>query len=589
MTNLMKKNAILFFALISRMVTAQELPYELVTDVRVPMRDGVKLAGLYSYPRNSAPVPVLFRFNSYPRASDAETGKFVFNLTARAGYAYAEFYMRGTGKSEGEIEPFEHDARDVHDIIDWLSKQPWCNGEAGMVGGSYLGFTQWAALKYPHPALKTIVPMVAAAPGIDFPVINGIFSSYTLQWLNFTTNGIYAEDSLFDNLKHWYSLFNRYYTKGIAFNTLDSLDKNPKKIFQRWLQHPAYDPFWSDMIPSSPEEYRRINIPILTMTGYFDDDQRGAMHYYTMHNKYGAPEAVKDHYLFIGPYDHYSGQGPRHMPKYHYYTFDSTAHVNKIQLNLEWHNHIFKGAPRPSILKDRVNYYLIGAGWQHGPSLEKIAKDTLSLYLYPGPKTHHLSPVEQLKTRAMLALDFNSAQAIDTLTVPVEEGVVIGDEKYLLHDQQLIFDTDVMEKSFDLIGSPVANVYLQVEGIKDADIQIFFYEVTAEGKSYPLSQMDQRLSHVQNEGKRNLLKSNTIYSFRLTDTYFMAKRIAKGSRVRFVIRVLNAAAYQKNYGSGKSVAAETKNDAIKGRILILMDKKHKSSIHLPGKGSNKEM
>jgi putative CocE/NonD family hydrolase len=589
MTNLMKKNAVLFFALISGMVTAQELPYELVTDVRVPMRDGVKLAGLYSYPRNSAPVPVLFRFNSYPRVSDAETGKFVFNLTARAGYAYAEFYMRGTGKSEGEIEPFEHDARDVHDIIDWLSKQPWCNGEAGMVGGSYLGFTQWAALKYPHPALKTIVPMVAAAPGIDFPVLNGIFSSYTLQWLNFTTNGIYANDSLFDNLKHWSNLFNRYYTKGVAFNTLDSLDKNPKKIFQRWLQHPVYDRFWSDMIPSSPEEYRRINIPILTMTGYFDDDQRGAMHYYTVHNKYGAPETVKDHYLFIGPYDHYSGQGPRHMPKYHYYTFDSTAHVNKIQLNLEWHNHIFMGAPRPSILKDRVNYYLIGAGWQHGPSLEKIAKDTLSLYLYPGPKTHHLSPVEQLKTRAMLALDFNSAQATDTLTVPTEGGVVVGDEKYLLHDQQLIFDTDVMGKSFDLIGSPVANLYLQVERIKDADIQIFFYEVTAEGKSYPLSQMDQRLSHVQNEGKRNLLKSNTIYAFRLTDTYFMAKRIAKGSRIRFVIRVLNTAAYQKNYGSGKSVAAETKKDEMKGRILVLMDKKHKSSIHLPGNKNNKGM
>jgi predicted acyl esterase len=135
----------------------------------------------------------------------------------------------------------------------------------------------------------------------------------------------------------------------------------------------------------------------------------------------------------------------------------------------------------------------------------------------------------------------------------------------------------------------VANLYLQVEGIKDADIQIFFYEVTAEGKSYPLSQMDQRLSHVQNESKRNLLRSNKVYAFRLADTYFMAKRIAKGSKIRFVIRVLNAAAYQKNYGSGKGVAIETKKDAMKGRIHILMDKKHKSGIHLPGNNSTKEM
>lgn len=44
----------------------------------------------------------------------------------------------------------------------------WCNGKVAMIGGSYLGFSQWATKKL-HPALKTIVPQVAVAPGVDFP------------------------------------------------------------------------------------------------------------------------------------------------------------------------------------------------------------------------------------------------------------------------------------------------------------------------------------------------------------------------------------------------------------------------------------
>ena len=63
------------------------------------------------------------------------------------GYVGIIAFTRGKGKSPQNIEPFEHDASDVYDVIDWISKQPYCNGSVGMWGGSYLGFTQWAAAK----------------------------------------------------------------------------------------------------------------------------------------------------------------------------------------------------------------------------------------------------------------------------------------------------------------------------------------------------------------------------------------------------------------------------------------------------------
>jgi predicted acyl esterase len=70
-------------------LSAQDLRYALVEDARVQMRDGVKLAGYFSYPKNSKPVPVLFRFTSYSRAKDVEISKWV---SPRRWICLADFY-----------------------------------------------------------------------------------------------------------------------------------------------------------------------------------------------------------------------------------------------------------------------------------------------------------------------------------------------------------------------------------------------------------------------------------------------------------------------------------------------------------------
>jgi uncharacterized protein len=560
---------------------AQGPPYVLMEDVRVPMRDGTHLAGYITYPRDVKSSPVLLRLNCYPRPNDVKSTERIFALATKHGYAFAEFHTRGKGNSDGEVEPFETDGDDAYDLIDWLSKQTWCNGEVGMNGGSYLGFTQWAVLKNPHPALKTIIPMVAVAPGIDFPMPHGVFMTYTLRWINFTTNSKYSEDDLFDDEQHWKDLSVKYFQSGTAFNRYDSLDNNHRKIFQRWITHPSFDNYWSSFIPTTKEEYARIKIPILSLTGYFDDDQRGAFYYYNQHNKYGDRESVKNHFLLIGPYDHYSAQGVRHYPAHQNYKFDSTAYVNKMQLNVQWFNHIFKGAPLPAILKDRVNYYLIGTGWQHGPSLSAVAPDTLTQYLSAGSKDHHLSTVEPVKTKTEITLDLNfGLDASDTVQTSSPGN------RYLHREKQLIFDSEPLEKDFDLVGSPVADLYLKLSGIKDADIKIVFYEYTEEGTNLILSEMHQRLSHATDVRKRIFLKENKIHRVHMDDTYFMAKRIPKGSRIRFVVHLLHSPHHQKNFGSGKDVSVETRSDARSGTLSIVIDKNHKSAIFLPGKHSS---
>src|SRR5437867_10321553 len=57
------------------------------------------------------------------------------------------------GNSGGEFEPFVNEGKDGYDVVEWLAKQPYCNGKVTMWGGSYAGFDQWTVLKEFPPHL----------------------------------------------------------------------------------------------------------------------------------------------------------------------------------------------------------------------------------------------------------------------------------------------------------------------------------------------------------------------------------------------------------------------------------------------------
>jgi hypothetical protein len=77
------------------------------------------------------------------------------------GYALVTVDVRGSGASEGSKTLTLCDMREVMDgknIIDWIVQQPWCNGNVGATGVSYIGNTALYALYNQHPNLKAIVP-----------------------------------------------------------------------------------------------------------------------------------------------------------------------------------------------------------------------------------------------------------------------------------------------------------------------------------------------------------------------------------------------------------------------------------------------
>ncbi|MGI5490038.1 CocE/NonD family hydrolase [Microtetraspora malaysiensis] len=108
------------------------------------------------------------------------------------GFAVVVQDVRGKFRSEGERFPFVNEAADGHQTIDWIVAQPWSDGTVGMLGDSYYGFTQWAAVSGGHPALRAIVPRVTGSRFMDM-FSPGVVPKLPLyEWVlhTFTSSGM---------------------------------------------------------------------------------------------------------------------------------------------------------------------------------------------------------------------------------------------------------------------------------------------------------------------------------------------------------------------------------------------------------------
>lgn len=127
----------------------------------VETRDGTDLSVNVTFPIDAGPGPwpVLVNYSGYdpsqPGGAPQEAATYPFQ-----GYVVVGVNMRGTGCSGGTFEFMEDlQALDGYDVIENLAHQPWSNGDVGMVGISYSGYSQlYVAATHP-PHLDAIAPL----------------------------------------------------------------------------------------------------------------------------------------------------------------------------------------------------------------------------------------------------------------------------------------------------------------------------------------------------------------------------------------------------------------------------------------------
>lgn len=543
--------------LLSTFVKAQEVTIESVKadsnyivedSLLIKTSDGAFISALVVRKRNIIePLPVIFQFTIYARLTDINKVK----LAADKGYVGVMAYTRGKRYSpDKEVWAYEYDGRDAYEVIDWISHQYWCNGKVGMMGGSYNGFTQWAATRKLHPALKTIVPSASVAPGLDVPMMNNVFMSFPFSWTYYVSNNKFLDEKDYRG-PQWANVQWKWFELGTAYPTLDSLLGRPSPMFQRWLQHPTYDSYWQKMIPYK-EDFAQITIPVLTTTGYYDGGQVGALYYMHEHLKYNRKA---EHYLVIGPFGHFGSQG---FPDSVYggYKIDPVANIPIHSIIYEWFDYILKGKPKPTFLQDRINYQPMGSNeWKHASSLQAVASDTLKLFLDSQKGGTLTSKKPTKKGYSKLVIDFKDRTQLNSYYYMSK---IIYDS--LFDGGGLMFKSAPLQQAIEVSGNFTGKMSVTINK-KDMDYSIALFEERPDGKFMFLSYFMGRASYVNDITTRQLLQPGKSTQLPFSNSYFTSRQLSKGSRIVIIVNINKSPFEQINYGTGKNVNEETIQDS----------------------------
>ena len=163
-------------------------------ELMIPARDGVNLATIAFIPEGEVSRPVVLIRTAYGKWSPSH------NYTAQfkgQKFAYVAQDLRGNGDSggKGTFDPasFDNEINDSYDTVEWLAKQPWCNGRVGMVGNSGHGFAAYMAVLAQPPHLVAVeTKWSGGAAELYWTFHNGVRRNEHFKWLSY--RGFYAQE-----------------------------------------------------------------------------------------------------------------------------------------------------------------------------------------------------------------------------------------------------------------------------------------------------------------------------------------------------------------------------------------------------------
>jgi predicted acyl esterase len=223
-------------------------------DISVPMRDGKKIDVDLYRPEKEGKYPLILAWTPYGKHGRVKNGGLVnsglderaFNkytsfegpdavYWSKNGYAVMVADMRGAWHSEGDVSPMSpQEAEDCYDLIEWSAAQEWCSGKVGMLGVSYLAWTQWkvAALNPPH--LAAICPWEGVS---DF----------------------YRELAFHGGIPETW--FYPGFQNAVSFS-----QNRAEDLIEMQKQHPFYDEYWQ----SKNADLSKIKVPALVVASWTD-------------------------------------------------------------------------------------------------------------------------------------------------------------------------------------------------------------------------------------------------------------------------------------------------------------------------------
>ena len=540
-----------YCAAASSVTPAKSANYIIDKNVVIHADDGATLCALVVRPAVAQPWPTALEFTIYV---DSKKDLSKLEYAASRGYAGVMAYTRGKGecvRQTQKIVPYEDDGRDANSVVDWIARQPWSNGKVGMMGGSYDGFTQWATAKFANKHLATIVPVVPNNPGNGLPLQNSVFILPNYAWIYYVTANRTLDGATYNDPK-WAKLPMRWYRSGRPYNDIAAIAGVPNPWLHKWLQHPGYDAYWQGMNPYR-SDYARISIPVLTIDGYYGDS--AAISYFNDFPRYNP---AARNYLVAGPWDHFGSQGRTKPDVLRGYRIDPAAHIDTWQLTFDWLDFVMRGKPRPALVRNRVNYEVMGENrWRHTSSLDAMGSRE-RFYLTTTRTSGQFFLLSKLPQTRVVALA-QEVNLADHTTMNNDSYPYLIRGKKLDPSDGYAFVTAPFARAKEVSG--LHGVFHLRVNKHDLDVGIALYEVLPDGQLFQLTYYTERASYAEDMSVRHLLTPGKEAAIPFDQDYLFSRLIQPGSRLLLTVTVNKNAFAEVNYGTGKDVAKESAKDA----------------------------
>jgi hypothetical protein len=499
---------------------------------------------------------------------------------AARGYVVIFQDCRGRFASQGEWNPFRHEAEDGYDSVEWAAQLPYSNGKVGMVGASYVGATQLQAAIMQPPHLAAIFPMVMGSDFYDGLVYQG----GTLNlWLTETwTSGLAFGDLL------RYVLLKRDtmgWTRILPLRDFSPLplpsQESIAPYFQEWLAHPTDDDYWKQI--SIQDHYDKIQVPAFIMDGWYDIFLGGALRNYAGIRTRGGSEAARQgQRLMIGPWPH----GPWES-KVGEVDFGPAANFSDLgeDLVLRWYDHVLKGVDNGVEKEKPVRIFVMGENVWRDEAAWPLERAKETRYYF-----HSQGKANSLRGDGTLTLDLPAAEPSDHYLydpanpVPTRGGGLCCDNAVPggAWDQRpveqredvLVFTSPVFEKDTEVTG-PVRVELFASSSTVDTDFTAKLVDVGPNGYAQNLTDGILRARFRNSLENPELMRPAEIYRFNI-DLWATSNVFKAGHRLRVDITSSNFPRFARNLNTGGDLAGDAR--MVQATNTIYHDTQHPSAI-----------
>ncbi len=548
-----------------RKYSAEQFEVKATRGHKAKMRDGVRLSVDVFQPQAEADqkFPAILIITPYSNNPGYQTRGSWF---ARRGYVVAVADSRGRFDSEGDWDPFDPKHKtDGFDLVEWLAARPWCDGKVGMMGLSYMGWTQWWTATQGPPSLKAIVPEVAPPDQFyNLPYQNGVLQGVMIDWAGGMAGrvaqtigpGPYGgfaanERRLKDYMQLPYLKLNE--NRG----ALDS------PWFEKWIRgHTASDPYWRGIAYQTPQSYAKVAVPSLAVSGWFDGDANGSPMNYLAMKQYGATPEARRPRLVIGPWPHIFNQNR----KVGTYDYGTEAVINWDGYVCRWFDHWLKGTDNGVMSDPPVHVFVMGRNRWHAEQDWPLPQTRWTKYfLQSGGHANSTSGDGVLSTSPPGAAGdvefdtYNYDPAKPTLSPftsgHIEDGAV-DTRKPSSGPDVLVYTTPPLEEEVEVTGPITAKLYAATSA-RDTDWMVRLVDVRPDGYAALLCEGLMRARHRDpardgafNPDKLSLIEPNQVHEYTIEFWRATANAFAKGHRIRVEISSSYFPLYLRNLNTG---------------------------------------